>query len=78
MIVDEPAAGVDIGAKQEIYRLLAELAGQGVGILMISSELNEVLAAADRILVMNHGRIVHTEVNDGTEADRLLEKMITG
>lgn len=78
LIVDEPAAGVDIGAKQEIYRLLAELARQGVGILMISSELNEVLAAADRILVMNHGRIVHTEVNDGIEADRLLEKMITG
>ena len=45
---------------------------------MISSELNEVLAVADRILVMNHGRIVYTKENDGTEADQILEKMITG
>ena len=78
LIVDEPTSGVDIGAKNEIYRLLTELADQGVGILMISSELNEVLAVADRILVMNHGRIVYTKENDGTEADQILEKMITG
>ena len=78
LIVDEPTAGVDIGAKSEIYGLLSELAERGVGILMISSELNEILTVADRILVMNHGRIVYEAENSRTEEDQILEKMITG
>ncbi len=58
LIMDEPTRGVDVGAKAEIHRLLSELAQQGLAILMISSELPEVLGMSDRILVMREGRIV--------------------
>jgi ABC-type sugar transport system ATPase subunit len=57
-ILDEPTRGIDIGAKVEIHKLLNRLAGQGVAIIIISSELEEVLGMSDRILVMNEGRIV--------------------
>lgn len=57
LLLDEPTRGVDVGAKAEIYQLINRLAAQGAGILMISSELPEVLAMADRILVMHEGRI---------------------
>lgn len=58
LIMDEPTRGVDVGAKAEIHRLLSELAQQGLAILMISSELPEVLGMSDRVLVMREGRIV--------------------
>ncbi|MFV2065246.1 MAG: ATP-binding cassette domain-containing protein [Chloroflexota bacterium] len=58
LIVDEPTRGVDVGAKAEIHRLISELAQQGLAILMISSELPEVLGMSDRILVMRGGRLV--------------------
>lgn len=57
LILDEPTAGIDIGSKSEIIRLVRELAAAGKGIIMISSELSELLAACDRILVMAHGRV---------------------
>ncbi|HLI99805.1 MAG TPA: sugar ABC transporter ATP-binding protein, partial [Bradyrhizobium sp.] len=57
-ILDEPTRGIDIGAKVEIHRLLNGLADQGVAIIVISSELEELLGLSDRILVMNEGRIV--------------------
>jgi ribose transport system ATP-binding protein len=57
LIVDEPTRGIDIGAKAEIHRLLRELAGNGMAILMISSELPEILALSHRVLVMAKGRI---------------------
>lgn len=57
LIVDEPTRGIDVGTKAEVHRLISELAGQGLAILMISSELPEVLGMADRILVMHEGRI---------------------
>jgi rhamnose transport system ATP-binding protein len=58
LIVDEPTRGIDIGTKAEVHRLLDELAERGVAVLMISSELPEVLRVADRILVMREGRLV--------------------
>jgi ribose transport system ATP-binding protein len=58
LILDEPTRGIDVGAKAEIHRLMDELAGRGVGILMISSELPEVLGVSDRVLVMSGGRLV--------------------
>jgi ribose transport system ATP-binding protein len=58
LIVDEPTRGIDVGAKKEIHFLLRELAQQGVGIIMISSDLPEVLGMSDRILVMHEGAIV--------------------
>jgi rhamnose transport system ATP-binding protein len=57
LIIDEPTRGIDIGTKAEVHRLLSQLAGEGMGILMISSELPEVLGMADRVLVMREGRI---------------------
>jgi ABC-type sugar transport system ATPase subunit len=58
LIMDEPTRGIDVGAKAEIHRLMTELAGQGLAILMISSELPEVLGMSDRVLVMREGRLV--------------------
>jgi rhamnose transport system ATP-binding protein len=58
LIVDEPTRGIDVGTKAEVHRLLDELAEQGVAVLMISSELPEVLRVADRILVMREGKLV--------------------
>ncbi len=57
LILDEPTRGIDVGAKREIYQIMNELAARGVAILMISSELPEVLGMADRIVVMRDGRV---------------------
>jgi ribose transport system ATP-binding protein len=58
LILDEPTRGVDVGAKSEIYRMMQEMARQGVAILMISSELPEVVGMSDRVYVMHEGTIV--------------------
>ena len=57
LILDEPTRGIDVGAKAEVHAIMARLAEQGVGILMISSELPEVMGMSDRVLVMHEGRI---------------------
>lgn len=57
ILFDEPTRGVDVGAKAEIYRLMRELSDRGVGVLMISSDMEEVIGVADRVLVMHEGRI---------------------
>ncbi|MEU5565238.1 sugar ABC transporter ATP-binding protein [Micromonospora musae] len=58
LIIDEPTRGIDVGTKAEVHRLLSQLANEGLAILMISSELPEVLGMADRVLVMHEGRVV--------------------
>jgi len=58
LIVDEPTRGIDVGTKAEVHRLMSELAAEGVAVVMVSSELPEVLGMADRVLVMREGRIV--------------------
>jgi rhamnose transport system ATP-binding protein len=58
LIVDEPTRGIDVGTKAEVHRLLSELAAQGMAVLMISSDLPEVIGMADRVLVMYEGRLV--------------------
>jgi len=72
LIIDEPTAGVDVGAKDEIYRILDELAQSGVIIILVSSDLQELLRVSHRILVMKKGRIVR-EFDEGplTQADIL-------
>ena len=57
LILDEPTGGIDVGAKAEIHRLIAQLAANGIAILVISSELPELIGMSDRILVMAAGRI---------------------
>jgi ribose transport system ATP-binding protein len=75
LVLDEPTAGIDIGSKSEIIRLVRELAAAGKAIVMISSELSELLSACDRILVMSDGRIVDDlrrsdlDAPDATEDD---------
>ena len=68
LIIDEPTRGIDVGAKAEVYRTLAELVKEGMAVLMISSELPEVLGMADRVLVMHEGRIsadiAHADANE--------------
>ena len=64
IIFDEPTRGIDVGAKMEIYSLMDRLAGEGKAILMISSELPEVIGMSDRIYVMHNGRIVHECLRD--------------
>ena len=59
LLLDEPTRGVDVGAKAEIYRRLRALAGKGLGVLVASSELPELIGLCDRILVMHGGRTVH-------------------
>jgi inositol transport system ATP-binding protein len=57
LILDEPTRGIDVGAKAEIHRLITQLAGQGVAVMMISSEMPEVLGMSDRVMVMHEGRV---------------------
>lgn len=69
LILDEPTRGIDVGAKAEIHRLISQLAGQGVAVVMISSELPEVLGMSDRIMVMHEGNM--TGILDRSEADQV-------
>ena len=73
ILVDEPTVGIDIGAKDEIYNFIEELASDGVAVLLVSSDVSEVLRVAHRIIVMKEGRIIH-EFNSGiaTQEDILL------
>jgi ABC-type sugar transport system ATPase subunit len=72
-ILDEPTRGIDIGAKVEIHKLLDHLARQGVAIIIISSELEELLGMSDRILVMNEGRIVSEFTRDNASREAVME-----
>jgi ribose transport system ATP-binding protein len=71
-ILDEPTRGVDVGAKQEIYRLLAHLADSGMGVLVISSELDELIGLCDRIHVMRRGELVAEFPRDRFDREALL------
>jgi ABC-type sugar transport system ATPase subunit len=75
LILDEPTRGVDVGAKAEIHALIGELAAQGTAILVISSELPEVLALSERILVLRGGRLVGEVPRQGATQDGLLRLM---
>lgn len=72
LILDEPTRGIDVGAKAELHAIIARLAEQGVGILMISSELPEVLGMSDRILVMHEGRIADEFSRDEATQERIM------
>ncbi len=66
LILDEPTRGVDVGAKYEIYKLIFELAKNGVSIIVVSSELPEILGVCDRVIVMHEGKHKGNFINDGT------------
>ena len=71
LIVDEPTRGIDVGAKFGVYQVMRRLAASGVAILMVSSELPEVLGMSDRILVMRDGRIAGELPSSSSEEDVL-------
>lgn len=72
LILDEPTRGVDVGAKADIHRWIRDLAAEGMGVLLISSELEEVIALSDRILVLREGRVVTQMPTAGVTEEQLL------
>jgi rhamnose transport system ATP-binding protein len=72
LILDEPTRGIDVGTKAEVHRLMGELAGRGLAVLMISSELPEVLGMADRVLVMHEGRLTSELSRDEADEERVI------
>lgn len=72
LILDEPTKGIDVGAKSELYKLICEIAKEGVGILLISSELPEVIGLSDRIIVMRNGRMTGEVQREEASEDLLL------
>lgn len=73
LILDEPTRGIDVGAKSEIYKIILELAQQGVGIIMISSELPEVLGMSDRVIVMTDGTIAGELSREEATQEKILK-----
>lgn len=78
LIVDEPTHGIDVGAKSEIHKLLRDLSAGGIGVIMISSELPEVLAVSDRILVMRRGRIAGEFHGNEAQQEQIMNLAISG
>jgi rhamnose transport system ATP-binding protein len=72
LILDEPTRGIDIGTKAEVHRIISGLAAEGIAILLISSELPEVLAMADRILVMHEGRLTGEFARDEADQESIM------
>ena len=75
LIVDEPTRGVDVGAKAEVHQILVQLAARGIAVMMISSELPEVLAVSDRIVTMRRGRITGEMPGIEANEEKLMELM---
>ncbi|WP_336819324.1 xylose ABC transporter ATP-binding protein [Cedecea sp. MMO-103] len=73
LILDEPTLGIDIGAKYEIYKLINQLVQQGIAVIVISSELPEVLGLSDRVLVMHEGRIKADLINHNLTQEKVME-----
>jgi ribose transport system ATP-binding protein len=77
LILDEPTRGVDVGAKAEIYALIDELAGRGVAVWMITSDMEELLGMSDRVLVMHEGRIAG-ELSGAALTEEATMRLATG
>ena len=73
LILDEPTRGIDIGAKYEIYKLINQLVQQGIAVIVISSELPEVLGLSDRVLVMHEGKLKADLLNQGLTQEQVME-----
>ncbi|MEG0516192.1 MAG: xylose ABC transporter ATP-binding protein [Cetobacterium sp.] len=78
LILDEPTRGIDVGAKYEIYKYMFELVNQGISIIMISSELPEVLGLSDRVMVMHEGEVKGILENKGLTQEKIMETAIGG
>ena len=78
LLLDEPTRGVDVGARAELYQVIRGLAAEGVGVLLVSSEVPEVLGLADRVLVMREGRVVHEAPAGELDEDTVLDLVMAG
>jgi len=78
LLLDEPTRGVDVGARAEIYALVAELTRAGSAVVVVSSEIEEVLGLADRVLVVSEGRVVHTGPAADIDEHRVLDLVMEG
>jgi inositol transport system ATP-binding protein len=78
LIIDEPTRGIDIGAKVEVHNLLIDMAQDGIAILVISSELPEVMAISDRIVIMREGKVIGELGRDDATQESLMAMMTLG
>ncbi|WP_433302067.1 sugar ABC transporter ATP-binding protein [Actinoplanes sp. CA-030573] len=78
LLLDEPTRGVDVGARAELYQVIRGLAENGVGVLLVSSEVPEVLGLADRVLVMREGRLIHEAPAGELDEDTVLDLVMAG
>jgi putative multiple sugar transport system ATP-binding protein len=76
LILDEPTRGIDVGAKYEIYTIINQLAAQGKAILVISSEMPELLGITDRVYVMNEGRIVGEMPTSEASQEKIMRSIV--
>ena len=78
LIFDEPTRGIDVGARRDIYRLITNLADHGKAVILVSSDLRELLALCDRIAVMSAGRIAATFDRGSWSQDRIMAAALSG
>ena len=78
LILDEPTRGIDVGAKAEVHRIISELADSGVSIILISSELHEILALSDRVLVMREGRVSAVLDREAAGQEQIMAAAVSG
>ncbi|MFD8418952.1 sugar ABC transporter ATP-binding protein [Streptomyces sp. NPDC059466] len=78
LLLDEPTRGVDVGARAELYAVIRRLADEGLAVLLVSSEVPEVLGLADRVLVLREGRVVHTAPAGELDEHRVLDLVMEG
>ena len=78
LILDEPTRGIDVGAKSEIYALISRIASQGVGVMFISSEMEEVISVSNRIIVMNAGRIKGDLAGNAVTEENIMSLSLEG
>lgn len=78
LLMDEPTRGIDVGAKQEIFDIMRSLAAAGLGVIFVSTELKEIMAAADRVIVMSKGRVIRGFRRDEITQEALVEASAVG
>jgi ribose transport system ATP-binding protein len=78
LLLDEPTRGVDVGARADLYRVIRRMAENGMGVLMVSSEVPEVLGLADRVVVMREGRVVREAPAGELDEETVLDLVMAG